>query len=190
MASVRQRTATGRARNTGASGKAAGAVCIKRAYEKPDTTDGYRALVDRLWPRGVRKDALAVDDWMKEIGPSDELRRWFGHDPARWDEFAARYRDELRREPAAGLVADLVARASRGPVTLVYSAKDELHNQAIVLRDVIEQRMRRAAARAPAAKDAAPRALAPSARPRASATRRTGRRAAPTRRTGARARPS
>lgn len=124
-------------------GKAGGAVRVKRAYEEPGADDGYRVLVDRLWPRGVRKDALAIDAWMKEVGPSDELRRWFGHDPARWEEFAARYREELRREPAAGLVADLVAQARRGPLTLVYGAKDELHNQAVALRDVIERERKR-----------------------------------------------
>jgi uncharacterized protein YeaO (DUF488 family) len=161
----------------------AGAVGIKRAYEAPEAADGYRVLVDRLWPRGVRKDALAVDAWLKEIGPSDELRRWFGHDPARWEEFAARYRDELRREPAAGLVADVVARAKRGPVTLVYGAKDELHNQAVVLRDVIDQKLRRAARPATTA-------LASSQRPREITPRRTGRRAGPTRRAGTRIRPS
>ena len=141
MTSVRQRSTTGR--------KAAGAVRIKRAYEVPEAADGYRVLVDRLWPRGARKDVLALDAWMKEIGPSDELRRWFGHDAARWQEFAARYRDELRRQPAAGLVAELAARAKRGPITLVYGAKDELHNQAVVLRDLID---RRARVRTPAAR--------------------------------------
>jgi uncharacterized protein YeaO (DUF488 family) len=139
MASVRQPRRGGRARNTRAGGETGGAVRIKRAYEEPSADDGYRVLVDRLWPRGVRKDALAIDVWMKELGPSDELRRWFGHDPARWEEFAARYRDELRREPAANLVAALVAQAQRGPLTLVYGAKDELHNQAVVLRDMVEQ---------------------------------------------------
>lgn len=116
---------------------------VARAYEEPGAAGGYRVLVDRLWPRGVRKDALAVDAWMKDVAPSDELRRFFGHDPARWEAFAARYRDELGHEPAAGLVEELVAQARRGPVTLVYGAKDEAHNQAVVLREVIEQRLRR-----------------------------------------------
>lgn len=128
---------------------------LARAYEEPAAGGGYRVLVDRLWPRGVRKEALAIDAWMKEIGPSDELRRWFGHDPDRWEEFAARYRDELRRQPAAGLFDELVARAKRGPVTLVFGAKDEEHNQAVVLRDMIEQRLRRARPRAPATRHAA-----------------------------------
>ncbi|MFT3764814.1 MAG: DUF488 domain-containing protein [Minicystis sp.] len=166
MASVRRRSTRG--------GEAAGAVRIKRAYEAPEPTDGYRVLVDRLWPRGVRKDALAIDGWLKEIGPSDELRRWFGHDPTRWKEFAARYRDELRRSPAASLVDELVDRAKRGPLTLVYGAKDELHNQAVVLRDLIERRMRTR----PAARDvtrargrAAPSRQAPGAKTRTSVRR-------------------
>nr|WP_240807454.1 DUF488 family protein [Polyangium spumosum] len=122
---------------------------MKRAYEAPEAADGHRVLVDRLWPRGVRKDALTIDAWMKEIGPSDELRRWFGHDDARWEEFAARYREELRRGPAAEHLNELVALAKRGTVTLVFGAKDERHNQAVVLRDVIERRLRRAQKSAP-----------------------------------------
>lgn len=183
MANLGQRRTAGRTRGARAVGKAAGAVRIKRAYEEPEAADGHRVLVDRLWPRGVRKDALEIDTWMKEVGPSDELRRWFGHDPERWKEFAARYRDELRREPAADLVADLVAQAKRGPLTLVYGAKDELHNQAVVLRDMIDERLRRARARAPATKAAAPRG-------RVIAPRSTGKRAGPPRRTGPRARSS
>ncbi|APR82786.1 Putative uroporphyrin-III c-methyltransferase [Minicystis rosea] len=176
MASTRQRTAE-KARSRRVSNPAASTVRIKRAYEEPDASDGYRVLVDRLWPRGVQKDALSLDAWMKDIGPSDALRRWFGHDPARWDDFVTRYHDELRREPAAGLVAELAARASHGPITLVYGAKDELHNQAVVLRDVIARRARR------------PRAPV-SARKIASTTRRTGKRARPTHRAGTRPRPS
>ncbi len=119
------------------------AVRLKRAYDEPHEDDGYRVLVDRLWPRGVSKKALAIDGWMKEVGPSDELRRWFGHDPARWEAFAERYREELRRTPAAELVEELVARAGEGTVTLVYGAKDEQHNQAVVLRDEIDHELRR-----------------------------------------------
>ncbi|WP_437779981.1 DUF488 domain-containing protein [Sorangium sp. So ce1097] len=171
MASTRQPTAMDRGRAAPAGGTTAGAVRLKRAYEPPEAADGYRVLVDRLWPRGVRKEALAIDAWLKEIGPSDELRRWFGHEAGRWEEFASRYRDELRRQPAAGLADELVARARRGTVTLVYGAKDELHNQAVVLRDVMEQRLRRPRARAPAARSAAEVALPPSRR-RAPVTRR------------------
>ena len=141
-----------RAAGGGARREAAPTVRLKRAYEEPERADGYRVLVDRLWPRGVRKGALAVDAWLKEIAPSDELRRWFGHDAARWEEFARRYRDELGRQPAAGLVAELAARSKRDTVTLVYGAKDEVHNQAVVLREVLERRLRGRRARAPAAR--------------------------------------
>ena len=140
------------AAGVGARREAAPTVRLKRAYEEPERADGYRVLVDRLWPRGVRKGALAVDAWLKEIAPSDELRRWFGHDAARWEEFARRYRDELGRQPAAGLVAELAARSKRDTVTLVYGAKDEVHNQAVVLREVLERRLRGRRARAPAAR--------------------------------------
>jgi uncharacterized protein YeaO (DUF488 family) len=148
MATIRvsQRRTTGETRAAHGDGSE-GAVRLKRAYEEPRADDGFRVLVDRLWPRGVSREALAIDAWMKEIGPSDELRRWFGHDAARWKEFAARYRAELRLPEAARLVDELVAQAKRAPITLVYGAKDELHNQAVVLRDVIERRLRRAPAR-------------------------------------------
>jgi uncharacterized protein YeaO (DUF488 family) len=112
-----------------------GNIRLKRAYEPAGTSDGERILVDRLWPRGVSKDRAALDQWMKEIAPSAELRTWFGHDPARWDEFRRRYAEELHRRP--DLLRDLRSRARRGPVTLVYSAHDEAHNDAIVLRDVL-----------------------------------------------------
>jgi uncharacterized protein YeaO (DUF488 family) len=174
MTSARQQSTTGEAWYGRAGGTAAGTVRLKRAYERPEAADGYRVLVDRLWPRGVRRDALAVDAWMKEIGPSDELRRWFDHDAARWDDFAARYRDELRRQPAAALVDELVAQAKRGTLTLVYGAKDELHNQAIVLRGMIERRLRRDRSRSPAVRPA--EEAAPRARRRARASRQ---RAAP-----------
>jgi uncharacterized protein YeaO (DUF488 family) len=151
MTSVTRRTTNSSARTARLGAKTAEPVRLKRAYEPPEATDGYRVLVDRLWPRGVRKDALAIDAWMKEIGPSDELRRWFGHDAARWGEFAASYRGELRRQPAAGLVDELVVLANRGTLTLVYGAKDELHNQAVVVRELIEQKRRKAHAHSPAA---------------------------------------
>lgn len=113
-------------------------VRIKRAYEPASSDDGYRALVDRLWPRGVRKTDLRLDAWLKDVAPSAELRRWFAHDPERFREFAARYRRELRGGVAAKALADLVSRASAGPLTLVYGAHDETHNGAVVLRAVIE----------------------------------------------------
>lgn len=108
-------------------------VKLKRAYEPPDDTDGTRILIDRLWPRGVAKKDAALDQWMKEVAPSTGLRKWFGHDPERWDEFRRRYGKEL--EDNGALVDELRALARHGPVTLVYSAHDELHNDAVVLRD-------------------------------------------------------
>ena len=110
-------------------------VRLKRAYEAAEETDGVRILVDRLWPRGVSKDEARLDEWIREIAPSTELRRWFGHDPGRWGEFRKRYRTELV-EHSAQLV-DLRRRAREGPITLVYSARDENHNDAVVLRNVI-----------------------------------------------------
>jgi uncharacterized protein YeaO (DUF488 family) len=113
-------------------------VQLKRAYESASARDGYRVLVERLWPRGVHKTDLRLDAWLKDVAPSAELRRWFGHDPARFGEFAARYRRELRRSPAAETLAGLVRRAAKGTVTLIYGARDETHNGAVVLRGEIE----------------------------------------------------
>ena len=117
-------------------------VLIKRAYGEPARSDGYRVLVDRLWPRGVRKDALRLDLWAREVAPTPALRKWFGHDPARFRDFARRYHAALRHEPARSLLADLERRAAHGPVTLVYGARDEEHNGAAVLRDAIEDSLR------------------------------------------------
>ena len=108
---------------------------IKRAYEPAAPEDGERYLVDRLWPRGVKKEALLLTAWLKDVAPSHALRRWFGHDPARWPEFRRRYRDELKAQPTALLL--LRDALKRGPVTLVYSAHDEAHNQAVVLREYL-----------------------------------------------------
>ena len=113
-------------------------VQLKRAYESASPRDGYRVLVERLWPRGVRKAELRLDAWLKDIAPSTELRRWFGHDPSRFNEFAARYRRELRGGPAVEALAALRRRVSQGPVTLVYAAHDERHNGAVVLRSELE----------------------------------------------------
>jgi uncharacterized protein YeaO (DUF488 family) len=110
-------------------------IRLKRAYEPPAEEDGTRVLVDRLWPRGVKKSAAAIDLWIKDIAPSAELRRWFAHDPERWPEFRRRYEDELRRKPEA--VAQLRALAGRGPLTLVFAARDEARNDAVVLRDLL-----------------------------------------------------
>lgn len=108
---------------------------LKRAYEPAEPSDGARILVDRLWPRGVSKEKAALDEWMKDIAPSTELREWFGHDPKKWPEFQRRYRAELaHHEPA---LEELRARARKHKVTLVYSAHDEEHNDAVVLRDVL-----------------------------------------------------
>ena len=110
-------------------------VRLKRAYEPADRKDGKRILVDRLWPRGVSKAEAAIDEWLKDLAPSTELRKWFGHDPDRWDEFRRRYAKEIHLHPE--LLAHLRERAREGPVTLVYSAHDERHNDAIVLRDIL-----------------------------------------------------
>lgn len=103
--------------------------------------DGTRVLVDRLWPRGVRKEALEHDLWLREVGPSDELRTWFGHRVDRWPEFARRYRAELAGPERSALVEQLVDLARRGPVTLLFGSRDEEHNQAAVLRDVVLERL-------------------------------------------------
>ncbi|MGE0801976.1 MAG: DUF488 domain-containing protein [Lautropia sp.] len=110
---------------------------LKRAYQPADPGDGTRILVDRLWPRGVSKSAAALDDWIKDIAPSTELRQWFGHDPARWEEFQRRYRAELRQHGEA--LDRIRALARTATVTLVYGARDEAHNDAVVLRDVLLQ---------------------------------------------------
>ena len=115
--------------------KTPGEVRIKRVYEPPSSHDGTRILVDRLWPRGLKKSGASIAQWMKEIAPSGELRKWFGHDPARWEEFRSRYRAELRGKPE--LLDELRDLAKKGPLTLVYSAHDEAHNQAVVLREAL-----------------------------------------------------
>lgn len=106
-------------------------VALKRVYETPSPTDGTRILVDRLWPRGLSKEKARVDLWLKEIAPTTELRRWFDHDPAKWPEFQRRYRAELDANVDA--VVELKAALSGGPATLIYGAKDETHNDAVVL---------------------------------------------------------
>lgn len=109
-------------------------VLLKRAYEKPDSADGFRVLVDRLWPRGKKKADLRLDLWAKDISPSTELRKWFGHDPARWLEFCTRYKAEL----AAPETKDAIVRVAKAAdkhstMTLIYGAKDTEHNEAVVL---------------------------------------------------------
>ena len=110
-------------------------VRLKRAYEPPAADDGIRILVDRLWPRAVSKQALALDEWMKDIAPSSELRRWFGHDPGRWHEFCRRYAAEVHEHQ--DLLDELRARARKGRITLVFSAHDQEHNNALALRSFI-----------------------------------------------------
>lgn len=108
---------------------------LKRAYDPPAPSDGVRILVDRLWPRGVSKEKASLDEWEKDIAPSTELRKWFGHDPARWAEFQRRYRAELQEH--AEILKHIRALAKSHTVTLVYSAHDEDHNDAVVLKDVL-----------------------------------------------------
>jgi uncharacterized protein YeaO (DUF488 family) len=120
-------------------------IRIKRAYDPPERGDGRRFLVERLWPRGMKKQALAFDAWLKEVAPSTELRKWFGHRLERWPEFQRRYRAELRANPAAW--RPIATAAKQGAVTLLYSAHDEQHNGARVLRDHLAARDRRPRAR-------------------------------------------
>lgn len=108
---------------------------LKRAYEAPARGDGTRILVDRLWPRGLKKETAALDHWIKEIAPSTELRQWFAHDPERWSEFRRRYARELRAH--AEQLESIRKLARRGTVTLVYAARDEQHNDAVVLHDLL-----------------------------------------------------
>ena len=110
-------------------------IKLKRAYEPASTDDGERILVERLWPRGVSKEKAAIDVWLKEIAPSPELRKWYSHDVAKWDEFRKRYRDELRHNPEG--IKDLKSYIDKGPVTFVYAAKDEQHNSAVVLKEFV-----------------------------------------------------
>jgi len=111
-------------------------IRIKRIYDPPVPEDGRRVLVDRLWPRGLAKDEARIDEWLKEIAPSGDLRKWFGHDPARWEEFQDRYRDELER--SGELLERLRAEAKKETVTLLFAAKDVEHNNAVVLKKLLE----------------------------------------------------
>ena len=118
------------------------AIRLKRIYESAEPQDGFRVLVDRLWPRGVSKSSARIDLWLKEIAPSAALRKWFGHDPAKWTKFRERYHRELDANAAA--IAELRKHARRGPVTLVYSAKDQEHNQAVALKEYLASNSKRA----------------------------------------------
>jgi uncharacterized protein YeaO (DUF488 family) len=116
---------------------------IKRAYEPAAASDGFRILVDRLWPRGLSKQKARVDLWLKDIAPSEELRRRFHGHPTRWDEFVAAYGRELEQEPAETAVADLLKQLRGGPVTLLYASRDETHNNAVALKHWLERRSAR-----------------------------------------------
>ena len=112
----------------------------KRIYEAAETTDGYRVLVDRIWPRGMKKETAQIDLWLKAVAPSTELRKWFGHDPERFDAFKGRYLQELEKAPAKDALARLKALvAEQQTVTLLYGAKNEEQNQAVILQDLLEK---------------------------------------------------
>jgi uncharacterized protein YeaO (DUF488 family) len=115
-------------------------IRTKRIYDPPSSDDGYRVLIDRMWPRGISRERAAVDEWARELAPSDELRRWFGHEPERFEDFAARYRAELgaRRER----LTDLRRRSRSGALTLVFAARDIEHSNAAVLADVLRRGLR------------------------------------------------
>lgn len=111
-------------------------IKIKRVYEGVDESDGSRILVDRLWPRGLSKDKARVELWLKDIAPSDDLRKWFGHDPEKWVEFKRRYFEELKDKKE--LAEQIIEKSRKGTVTILYGAKDEKHNNAVALKDFIE----------------------------------------------------
>src|SRR5215470_7964484 len=115
-------------------------INLKRVYDPVASTDGQRFLVERLWPRGIKKADLQMDAWLKDLAPSTELRRWFAHDPRKWEEFRRRYLAELRS--ASEAIELLVKAARRGPVTLLYSAHDPDHNNAVALKGYVESRLR------------------------------------------------
>jgi uncharacterized protein YeaO (DUF488 family) len=112
-------------------------VRAKRVYDPPESGDGTRVLIDRVWPRGVSRERAKLDDWARELAPSDELRRWFDHDPERFDEFRRRYRDELAHQPER--LEELRRRAGGGPVTILYAARDREHNNAVVLAELLRE---------------------------------------------------
>jgi uncharacterized protein YeaO (DUF488 family) len=118
----------------------AATILLKRAYDKPDQADGFRILVDRLWPRGIKKEDLQLDVWAKELAPSTELRKWFAHDPSRWTEFRRRYRSELTQSHASRSIGQILDAAKPSKtITLLYGARDTEHNEAIILRSLFER---------------------------------------------------
>lgn len=111
-------------------------ITIKRIYDQPETKDGFRILVDRLWPRGMTKEKAKIDLWLKEIAPSNELRKWFSHDPEKWDDFVKKYKKELKdKQELLNTIKQL--EKNEGAITLLYAAKDEKHNEAVVLKEII-----------------------------------------------------
>ncbi len=116
-------------------------IRVRRIYEPAAAADGYRVLVDRLWPRGLTKEATRLDAWMRELAPSDELRRWYGHEASRWPEFVRRYEAELRDEPRSALLTQLEEQARKGPVTLLGAARDIDHSDAAVVAKVLQERL-------------------------------------------------
>ena len=114
------------------------AIRLQRVYDSPLPSKGKRVLVDRVWPRAISKEQLQLDLWVRELAPSTALRKWFGHDPERWEEFRRRYRAELRQPSKQALLRELKAMALREQVTLLYGARDKAHNQAVVLRDLLK----------------------------------------------------
>lgn len=113
-------------------------IRIKRVYGEPSSKDGMRILIDRIWPRGVSKDRAKIDEWSKELAPSTTLRKWFGHDPAKWGEFRTHYRKELRDAEQQKRLVQIAKLGKRKTVTLIYSAADEQHNQAVVLKELLD----------------------------------------------------
>ncbi|MBZ5542617.1 MAG: DUF488 family protein [Acidobacteriia bacterium] len=118
-------------------------IKLKRAYEKPSAGDGFRVLVDGLWPRGMKKGELQAGQWMREIAPSASLRKWYGHRPERWEDFRRKYRAELAKAPRKSLLDELVARARRETVTLVFAARDGDHSNAAVVAEMVHERLYR-----------------------------------------------
>jgi uncharacterized protein YeaO (DUF488 family) len=116
-------------------------INLKRVYAPPSGADGARWLIERLWPRGVEKGSLKIKSWLKEVAPSTELRKWFSHDPAKWDEFRRRYFDELKTNPEAW--QSILEAARRGTVTLIYSSHDTEHNNAVALQDFLRRHLRK-----------------------------------------------
>lgn len=116
-------------------------IKIKRIYEPADETDGLRILCDRLWPRGISKEKAKIDLWAKEIAPTNDLRKWFGHDPDKWDEFRRRYREEIQSGGAEDFLNEIKTALADRPVTLLYAAKDEAHNNAVVLAEWLQDNL-------------------------------------------------